>query len=196
MKRLLLVSDDLSGSRSLVEVLQAEGFEVHLRTATTLGADQVDRIAFDLVLCDVPLSTPVFNGLIPRLRARTRVPLVVLGERTEASERIKVLRSGADAYLSKPLVAEEVLAIVDALLRQAERLQPSRRLVPRLAVGLTPREQRVLQFVAEGKLNKEIARALTLSHRTIETHVGNILNKTGFNNRTELARWAIDNRIA
>ncbi|MEO0989288.1 MAG: LuxR C-terminal-related transcriptional regulator, partial [Cyanobacteria bacterium J06639_14] len=52
------------------------------------------------------------------------------------------------------------------------------------------------QFVARGMANREIAEELSVSQRTIESHVSNMLGKTGLHNRTELARWAIENRKA
>jgi DNA-binding NarL/FixJ family response regulator len=63
-------------------------------------------------------------------------------------------------------------------------------------VELTPTELRVVQFVARGMANREIADELNVSQRTIESHVSNMLGKTGLHNRTELARWAIENSMA
>jgi DNA-binding NarL/FixJ family response regulator len=63
-------------------------------------------------------------------------------------------------------------------------------------VELTPTELKVVQFVARGMANREIAEELNVSQRTIESHVSNMLGKTGLHNRTELARWAIENSMA
>ena len=63
-------------------------------------------------------------------------------------------------------------------------------------VELTPTELRVVQLVAKGMANREIANQLNVSQRTIESHVSNMLNKTSLNNRTELARWAIESSMA
>ncbi|MGA0199141.1 MAG: response regulator transcription factor, partial [Prochlorotrichaceae cyanobacterium] len=62
-------------------------------------------------------------------------------------------------------------------------------------VVLTPTETKVVNLVAQGLKNQEIAVRLKVSQRTIESHVSNMLAKTGLNNRTELARWAMDNRM-
>ena len=58
--------------------------------------------------------------------------------------------------------------------------------------GLTAREREVAGLIAQGKSNREIADALVLSERTIEGHVGNILNKLGFTARTQIAAWAVE----
>jgi DNA-binding NarL/FixJ family response regulator len=62
-------------------------------------------------------------------------------------------------------------------------------------IDLTPTETRVIQFVAKGMANREIAETLGVSQRTIESHVSNMLGKTGLHNRTELARWAMESGI-
>ncbi|MEL7171319.1 MAG: response regulator transcription factor, partial [Bacteroidota bacterium] len=63
-------------------------------------------------------------------------------------------------------------------------------------VELTPTELKVVQFVARGMANRQIAEELKVSQRTIESHVSNMLGKTGLHNRTELARWAVENNKA
>ncbi len=59
---------------------------------------------------------------------------------------------------------------------------------------LTPAERRVLHLLAEGRSNKGIAAALTLSHRTVESHVSHLLAKTGCRNRSQLLLWALGER--
>jgi DNA-binding CsgD family transcriptional regulator len=61
--------------------------------------------------------------------------------------------------------------------------------------GLTPREREVARFVSQGKSNREIAEGLVLSERTVETHVGNILTKLGFDSRAQIAVWAVEKRL-
>jgi DNA-binding NarL/FixJ family response regulator len=103
----------------------------------------------------------------------------------------------------KPFEPEELVAQVESSLKQASRLikqqlkagTGSNLQVP-VDVELTPTELRVVQFVARGMANREIALELQVSQRTIESHVSNMLGKTGLHNRTELARWAIENNKA
>lgn len=58
--------------------------------------------------------------------------------------------------------------------------------------GLTPREREVARFLSQGKSNREIAEGLVLSERTVESHVGNILIKLGFDSRAQIAVWAVE----
>jgi len=60
--------------------------------------------------------------------------------------------------------------------------------------GLSVRELEVVNLVAEGKTNREIAEMLVLSERTVESHVTSALSKLGFSSRSQLAAWAVENR--
>jgi DNA-binding NarL/FixJ family response regulator len=110
----------------------------------------------------------------------------------------------------KPFEPEELIAQVESSLRHSERISNQRvsavapiadfaNTLPPLRLSkkvvLTPTETKVVNFVAQGLKNQEIAIRLKVSQRTIESHVSNMLAKTGLNNRTELARWAMDNRM-
>lgn len=61
-------------------------------------------------------------------------------------------------------------------------------------VQLTPTELKVVRLVTQGLANRDIARIMKISQRTIESHISNILGKTGLHNRTELARWALESK--
>jgi DNA-binding NarL/FixJ family response regulator len=104
----------------------------------------------------------------------------------------------------KPFEPEELVSQVEASLKQAGRLLQHQLKLgtngPKIQVPfdveLTPTETKVVQFVARGMANREIAEAMKVSQRTIESHVSNMLAKTGLHNRTELARWAIESKMA
>ena len=104
----------------------------------------------------------------------------------------------------KPFEPEELVAQVESSLKQATRLIHHQNKGPNsiptiqvpFDVELTPTELKVVQFVARGMANRQIAEELKVSQRTIESHVSNMLGKTGLHNRTELARWAVENNKA
>jgi two component transcriptional regulator, LuxR family len=101
----------------------------------------------------------------------------------------------------KPFEPEELVAQVESSLKHTERLlqvqnvgiQPVIKLDRE--IELTPTETKVIQYVARGMSNREIAEVLGVSQRTVESHVSNMLGKTGLHNRTELARWAIESGL-
>jgi DNA-binding NarL/FixJ family response regulator len=128
------------------------------------------------------------------------IPVIFLSAKGQSQDRIKGLNIGADVYMVKPFEPEELIAQVESSLAQAARLTARKvlgndaapPLQVRPGVELTPTELKVVQWVARGMANREIAVEMKVSQRTIESHVSNMLGKTGLHNRTELARWAIE----
>jgi DNA-binding NarL/FixJ family response regulator len=146
-------------------------------------------------------------GFVADLRKRQDIgwiPVLFLSAKGQSQDRIKGLNLGADVYMVKPFEPEELVAQVESSLSQAGRIRqhadigaPSETLIQvNPSVELTPTELKVVQLVAKGLANKDIASQMSLSQRTVESHVSNMLGKTGLNNRTELARWAIESRMA
>lgn len=151
------------------------------------------------------------------------LPVVFLTARGMTSDRIQGYNAGCDAYLSKPFDPDELVAIVSNLLeRRAAVTKPGDGEMPDIAemarqiaqikamlsqrgsiaqtpapinLDLTPREQSVLELVAEGLMNKEIARRLETSVRNVEKYVSRLFSKTGTNSRTELVRYALEHGL-
>ena len=140
-----------------------------------------------------------------RQDARTSwLPVLFLTAKDSSQDRVKGLNQGADVYMAKPFEPEELVAQVESSLQQTQRLlhrnetdREEREAVPVPPnVRLTRTETRVVRLVAQGLSNRDIARQLNISQRTVESHVSNMLNKTRLHNRTELARWAIETNVA
>jgi DNA-binding NarL/FixJ family response regulator len=158
----------------------------------------------------------------PRYRS---IPVVFLTARGMTSDRIQGYEAGCDAYLSKPFDPEELEAIVRNLLSKnkpapgkndstdlekiaKELVEIKAKLDDKLStnggiavtpspikIDLTPREQSVLDLVAQGLMNKEIARELNTSVRNVEKYVSRLFGKTGTNSRTELVRFALQHGL-
>lgn len=159
----------------------------------------------------------------PRFKS---LPVVFLTAMGMTKDRIQGYQSGCDAYLSKPFDPDELVAIVENLLERrtasvglgsdgegeptiadmARQIAEIRALLTQQGVvvqpanavdiDLTPREQSVLNLVAEGLMNKEIARRLETSVRNVEKYVSRLFGKTGTNSRTELVRFALEHGLA
>ncbi len=124
---------------------------------------------------------------------------IALGNLYQAHERSA---EAEQAFATaRALIAELATSVTDerddflqaamALLPQARPLSP-RRAAREAAGGLTAREREVAVQIAQGRFNREIADALVLSERTIETHVSNIMFKLGFTSRRQIAAWAVE----
>jgi DNA-binding NarL/FixJ family response regulator len=206
-KRLLLIDDDPNLILLVKDYLEFRGYEV--LTADN-GREALNLLSLnlpDMIICDIMMPEMDGYGLIENVRQDSRtswIPVLFLSARGQSQDRIKGLNLGADVYMVKPFEPEELVAQVESSLKQTNRLllytdgigeDHSPIQVP-ATVELTPTELKVVQLVARGLANREIAIQMNVSQRTIESHVSNMLGKTGLSNRTELARWAIETRMA
>jgi DNA-binding NarL/FixJ family response regulator len=152
------------------------------------------------------------------------LPVIFLTAKGMTTDRIQGYQAGCDAYISKPFDPEELEVIVRNLLERRAAIQASNSdgsspditaLAGQIArienmlkgktgitqkpspikIDLTPREQSVLDLVAQGLMNKEIARNLETSVRNVEKYVSRLFTKTGTNSRTELVRYALEHGL-
>jgi len=207
-KRLLVVDDEPNLLRAVAACLKAEDYEV---TTARSGHEALMKLAEsvpDLIISDIRMPGMDGYKLARQLRGSPRtalVPIVFLTAKDETADRIEGFRAGIDAYLTKPFEPEELIAVVNAILQRVERTHSQiARLVSagtdtELSVNfhdeaLTDAESRVAVAVSRGLSNKEIAAELEISVRTVENHISHILDKKGFSNRVEIARYVLERR--
>ncbi|GAA2743894.1 response regulator transcription factor [Terrabacter aerolatus] len=179
------------------------------------AVDVVRDLGPDVVLMD--LSMPGVDGIeaIRRLRADgATAPVVVLTSFAEADRVRAATEAGAVGYLLKDSEPADVLAAVRsaaaghapidprvtrALLPSPDRPDRFDRLDrpdrPARWPALSDREREVLAHVARGLANKQIARALGISERTVKVHLGNVFRQIGVGDRTSAALWARDHGV-
>ncbi len=85
---------------------------------------------------------------------------------------------------------------VDFAVNEKMPVKPSAPVITKSTTRLTVREQEIAALIAQGLSNKQIAAKLVVSERTAESHILNILNKLGFNSRTQIASWATANDLS
>ena len=161
----------------------------------------------DLILLDMNMKGMDGIATLQRLRAQdldARVIMLTVSDNEE--DVVAALRAGADGYLLKDMEPEDILRALQRA--TAGRLVISERLTELLAralreeprphgpaeVGLTPREQEILNLIAKGYSNKLIARDLDLAVGTVKVHVKHILRKLKLKTRVEAAVWAVNGR--
>ena len=160
---ILLVEDDHKAARLLARGLEEEGFRVTVaHSAQEAGAHALN--GFDMAILDWMMPGKDGVALCAEWRqAGHRLPILMLTARDAVADRITGLNTGADDYLTKPFVFEELLARVRALLRRVERAQPAAlqvadlvldaatRAVSRggVALDLTPKEYAILEFLMQ-----------------------------------------------
>ncbi len=166
--------------------------------------DAAERLKPDVVILDI--SMPILNGIdatreIRKILPRTKV--VVQTMHSNAVYLRKALEAGASAYVLKTGAAEELLTAIETALKgqlyvpaalnqgAVEAMVDRGSRPPRSPAELTDRQRQILQLVAEGKQNKEIAEILHVSVRTVEFHRSRLMGKTGATSIAELTRFAI-----
>ena len=205
-KRLLVVDDEPNLLRAVAACLKAEDYEVSTARSGHEALMQLANSVPDLIISDIRMPGMDGYKLARQLRGSPRtalVPIVFLTAKDETADRIEGFRAGIDAYLTKPFEPEELIAVVNAILRRVERTHSH---IARLVStgtsedtpasfhdeALTDAESRVAVAVSRGLSNKEIAAELEISVRTVENHISHILDKKGFSNRVEIARYVFE----
>ena len=201
------------------------GFTVQVASNANEALQMLEQKTPDLVISDVMMPQVDGFQFLKKLRDDPRfksLPVVFLTARGMTSDRIQGYHAGVDAYLPKPFDPDELVAIVENLLERrtttsgesatgteleqiAQQIAAIRAMLdqrggiaqtpPPIRIDFTPREQSVLDLVAEGLMNKEIARRLETSVRNVEKYVSRLFSKTGTNSRTELVRYALEHGL-
>jgi len=209
--RILLADDHTilrDGIRALLEDepdMTVVGEAEDGRTAVKLACQLIP----DVVLMDIAM--PLLNGLEATRQIKHDCPQVKVLILTmhENEEYIRqVLASGAMGYILKDAAARELLDAIHAVQKGEAVLSPA---ITRLVIenylrwgdlqkendscGLSPREREVLQLIAEGYSNKQIAEILCISIKTVQAHRMNLMSKLDLHDRADLIKYAIQRKI-
>src|SRR5437773_3359076 len=175
------------------------------------AVEKAGQLKPDVAVLDIGM--PLLNGVeatrqIRKLSPQTEVLILTMHDSEVLVQ--EVLEAGAHGYILKDDADRNLVAAVDALRRHKPYLSPRvsdavSGTGGRLREGpashqslrgrLTPREREIVQLLAEGKSNKEVAGYLGISVKTAETHRANIMLKLDFHSITELVRYAVRNKI-
>ncbi len=174
---------------------------------------QADVLLPDLVLCDINL--PGMNGLeVTRIlkRRHPQMAVIILTLHEDDEQLFHAIRVGASAYAIKDIAAQELISLIrrvgrgeylinenvlsrpfvaSKVLDQFRELATLDEAADTVFSPLTPREVEILDCVARGNSNKEIARLLSISDQTVKNHITSILRKLAVNDRTQAVIYAL-----
>lgn len=211
---IMLVDDHILFRQGVRHALESEpDFEIVGEAADGGEAIQLARVLSpDIILMDV--NMPVVDGLEVTRRLRMNLPrtaVIVLSAYDDDEQLFQSIKVGASAYFPKDVHPDDLAAgirrvgkgeyiINDSLLSRpllaARVLQQFRQMasgseVEPFFAPLSPREMEILECIAKGSSNKEIARELKISDQTVKNHITSILRKLNVNDRTEAAVYAL-----
>ena len=204
----ILLADDHAVVRQGFKMILAAQPDMEIVGEAGNGREAVEMAEHlhpDVAVIDVAM--PELNGIEATRRMgestpRTRV--LALSMHKDSVYVREILRAGARGYLLKDQIASDLIAAVRAVARGEGYISPAvsdavlndyRRHVSDPIDLLTSREREVLQMIAEGKTNKEIATVLDLSVYTIDAHRGRIMEKLNLHSVNELVRFAVRNGL-
>jgi len=210
MKKLrILLADDHIVMRTGLRALLERQPNLEVVGESENGRETVELVASlgpDVVVMDVAM--PVLNGIEATKTIVTQRPataVVILSMHADESYVMRALKAGARGYLLKDSAAADLISAIQAVSQNKSFFSPKvsrilaedyvRVLKQKGAVDsydlLTSREREILQLLAEGKANKEVATALNISPYTVETHRRHILEKLNLHNPAELILYAV-----
>ncbi len=199
MIRLALAEDHTIVRWALREALsKADDIEVVGEAGTAAETlAMIQNVKPDVLLLDITLPDRSGFDVLSELRNIDTAPLVVvLTWHTEPSYAARAIAAGAHGYVNKSVDPKELLDAIRAVSRGEQIIPPG--VEQMLASGdghpasaLTAREQQVMEMLARGMTNREIAEHLDISIKTVDTHRGHVLKKLGLRNNSELTRFAV-----
>jgi DNA-binding NarL/FixJ family response regulator len=202
----VVIVDDHAVLRAGLEQLLAGQPDLEVVGTAASGEEAIElvrELGPDLVLMD--LQMPGVDGVSAtrEIVAGHLADVLVLTSYSDAERIVGALDAGAMGYLLKDADPDEVLAGIRSVARGESPINPraarellgARRTTPAAAAELTPRESEVLVLVRQGLANKQIARRLGISERTVKAHLTSAFQRIGVVDRTQAALWAERNGL-
>lgn len=193
---LFLIDDDAAVRDSLSLLLE----QANLRVSCFASAEE-----FLAEFPDVPATCAVVDLMMPGMsgldlqeemeQRGIAMPLIFLTGHGDIPTSVKAIKAGAVDFLTKPVKRAALMDAIELARQEGERMREHARrshTAQERVAALTARERDVMDLAIGGLANKEIARRLNISHRTVEIHKARILRKTGIRSVVELARIVAD----
>ena len=206
--KVLLVEDHTIVRKGIIALLEKD-FAIEIIGEAENGMDAVkkaEELAPDIMVLDI--SLPLLNGLEVTRQVSKRFPqikILILSMHDTEEFVFELLNAGAQGYVIKKAAPQELISAIDIVYHGKSYFSPaiSKIILSRLQRNpdsvsdsnlqelLTEREREVLQLVAEGRSNREIADLLHISIKTIESHRSNIMDKLDLHNVADLIKYAL-----
>ena len=181
--RVWLVDDEPALRQAIAATLASVGLDVRAYASAQAFLDETDRCRHGCLVTDVRMPGMSGIDLLERLQADATLPAaVVMTLHGDAPTAVRAMKAGAFDFIEKPFRDQLLIDAVHRALLHGEKAakKRERRQLARAALAtLTAREREVFDHIVQGSMNKEMARAMNLSVRTVELHRAHVMNKTG-----------------
>lgn len=187
-----VVDDDAAMRRSLVYLVESVGWRCEGFAEAEAFLKQVDAAAAGCLLLDIRM--PGMSGIEVQRELAARgnaLPIIFITAHGDVAMAVQAMKDGAFDFVEKPFKDQQLLdAIARAMRASAKRLERSseQAAVRQLIEQLTPREREVAALVARGVSNKQVARELDISDKTVQAHRAHILEKLDVHSAAQLAQ--------
>ena len=188
-----VVDDDAAIRKAVSRLLRSAGIAVTVFESPREFLAQYDPNTPGCLVLD--LAMPGFNGLQLQTVLGERgsiLPIIFLSGHGDVSKSVQAMKGGAFDFLTKPVNAKNLLPAIRAAIERgavARREQAELSEIRARLDTLTPREREVLEHVATGKLNKQVAGDLGITEATVKMHRARVIAKMKVQSVAELARW-------
>lgn len=189
-----VVDDDPAVRDSLTLLLEQEEFTVETFASAEVFLENCRSARRSCAIVDIRM--PGMDGMQLQAELSRRnllLPIIFLTGHGDIPLSVRAIKAGAVDFMTKPVTGTALLESVQAALLESDRLsmhaEENLTATARVA-SLTEREREVMVLAVDGLPNKEIARCLGISHRTVEIHKARIMHKTGAETLLDLARIA------
>ena len=204
----ILIADDHPVVRRGLKQIIAETSDMAVSDEATNGLEVLSKVKagnYDVVILDITMPGKDGMDVLAQLKyEKPGLPILMLSMHPEEQFAVRALRAGASGYLTKDSASDELAIAIRKVSQGGKYISPS--LAEKLASivqegqrlpheTLSDREFEVMRLLASGKTVTEIARALSLSVKTISTYRSRILNKMQMKNNAELTRYAVNSRL-
>ena len=193
--KIYLVDDDPAVRRGVGALLSAADYDVSVFTSGEEFLAALDGLDLKGAVLLADVRMPGIQGLELQQRLRddkVALPVVIMTAHGDIPMAVKAMQNGAASFLEKPFTADEAIAALDRALQTpaAASLSAPPEWVDRYDT-LTPREREVMAEIVKGAANKEIARTLDVSPRTVEVHRQKVMSKMEAGGVAELVRMGV-----
>ncbi|WP_316369582.1 response regulator transcription factor [Candidatus Thiodiazotropha sp. CDECU1] len=195
-----IVDDEEPVRRALTLLAKADGLQSKSYSSALAFLDEIDKVGPGCLLLDVCMPEMTGPELQEELKNRgCLLPVIIITGHGDVPVAVRAMQDGAQDFIEKPFDSEDLMDRVHKCLSNAakkDELEQQKLESGKLLAQLTPREYQIMELLVAGRRNKEIARELFISFRTVELHRAKIMEKLNAKSLSDVVRLAMLHTMA